>query len=252
MTDNLRVAILGTARDIGKYIHDTSRYIEAIGSKFKDYRVIISESNSSDDTLSILSGWSNRNNKVHILPLGTLTSPSRTVRIATGRNASLKFMEDNYSDYDIMVMMDLDDVSQHGGGPDALAKSVLTCWDYDNWEVMTANQSDIYYDIWALRGLSCNYDCWMIVAMARMPREEAIRQFVSKHQVHIPEGDPIPVDAAFGGLGVYKMKYVLGSRYVGSQNICGNIMDICDNVPFHEQLRAKGARIFINTRMINK
>jgi hypothetical protein len=118
---------------------------------------------------------------------------------------------------------------------------------------MTANQSKDYYDIWALRGYRCDYDCWLMVLMDRdTPRDEAIKKYVSIHQANIPQGDPIPVTSAFGGLAVYRMSLILGSRYIGTQNICGNMVEICDHVRFHEQLLAKGARMFINTRMVNK
>ena len=40
-------------------------------------------------------------------------------------------------------------------------RDFYSCWQYQNWDVFTANTSDIYYDIWALRHNNWSpNDCW--------------------------------------------------------------------------------------------
>ena len=67
--------------------------------------------------------------------------------------------------------------------------------------------------------------------------------------ITIPESaDWIPVDSAFGGLGLYRRAILAGARYSGAGE---NGEPVCEHVPLHKQLRARGARIFINPRLIN-
>ena len=59
--------------------------------------------------------------------------------------------------YDYFIILDMDDVNYSGNFVD----SIETCFDYENWDVLTANSSGIYYDLWALRKKEdMEYDCW--------------------------------------------------------------------------------------------
>jgi hypothetical protein len=67
--------------------------------------------------------------------------------------------------------------------------------------------------------------------------------------ITIPESaDWIPVDSAFGGLGIYRRSILSGARYSGADEDGDGT---CEHVPLNNQLRARGARIFINPRLIN-
>ena len=67
--------------------------------------------------------------------------------------------------------------------------------------------------------------------------------------ITIPESaDWIPVDSAFGGLAIYRRAILAGARYSGADE---NGEPVCEHVPLHKQLRARGARIFINPRLID-
>src|SRR2546422_11402748 len=60
-----KVLICGVCRDIAEDGLLTSiEIVEKMGSLFDDYRVIIYENNSSDDTPYILNQWAERNTKV--------------------------------------------------------------------------------------------------------------------------------------------------------------------------------------------
>ena len=65
-----------------------------------------------------------------------------------------------------------------------------------------------------------------------------------------PRADPIEVDSAFGGLGIYRREAFLAGRYAGTDDSAGGI-DVADHTPYHRELRQKGFRIFINPALIN-
>ena len=59
---------------------------------------------------------------------------------------------------------------------------------------------------------------------------------------------PLFADFAFGGLAIYRRAILSVARYAGADE---NGEPICEHVPLHKLLRARGARIFINPRFIN-
>lgn len=243
-----RVVICGPMRNGSQYIDGVRSNMEKIGAYFDDYRIIIVESDSDDDSLVQLERWQTENSKMEYVSLGHTrhTQPMRTMRLANARNKCLDIINEKYSDYNYMVMMDPDDITYHP------IEGFLTCWDTsvgDDWDGMTANQKEEYYDIWALRGMDCNYDCWVRGFIEGLPSDEIKRRYVDPHTKPIPPGDPILVNSAFGGLGVYKMESIRGCRYVGNQFVGGKEYEIADHVKFHEQMREKGGKIYINTTL---
>jgi glycosyltransferase involved in cell wall biosynthesis len=157
---NGRAIICGPMRNGVQYLTGVRRNMETFGSLFDDYRIIIVESDSDDGTPNHLQAWARENDHMEYMSLGPLrnTMPLRTLRLAHARNTILDIIWEKYGDYDYMVMMDPDDVCFYP------IEGFHTCWETevgDDWAAMTANQRDEYYDIWALRGNGCNYDCWV-------------------------------------------------------------------------------------------
>ena len=63
---NKKVAVLGCARDIARYLHQSMNTIKAITDIFIDYRVYIYENDSMDETTEILNEYQKRNSKIHV------------------------------------------------------------------------------------------------------------------------------------------------------------------------------------------
>jgi hypothetical protein len=59
----------------------------------------------------------------------------------------------------------------------------------------------------------------------------------------------MPVQSAFGGAGLYKMKSIMGTKYVGYEK---NHIDkqICEHVTFNKCLIDKGCKLYINPKML--
>jgi len=60
--------------------------------------------------------------------------------------------------------------------------------------------------------------------------------------------DWIEVESSFGGLAIYRREALADALYVG---VTASGEEVSEHVPMHQQLRAKGKRIFINPRFIN-
>lgn len=248
-----RAIICGPMRNGVQYLTGVRENMEKIGSFFDDYRIIIVESDSDDGSPHHLGIWAKENDRMEFESLGKIRDsfPWRTHRLALARNWILDIINRKYSDwYDdpdtYMVMMDPDDICFYP------IDGFLSSWESevgDDWEVMTANQKEDYYDIWALRGNGCDYDCWIRGTIEGLPFHEIKEKYVTPHTVPIPPGPPIRVDSAFGGLGIYKMRAIKGCRYVGDQEIDGKKYEVADHVGFHEQIRNRGGRVYINTRL---
>ena len=57
----------------------------------------------------------------------------------------------------------------------------------------------------------------------------------------------IPVNSAFGGIAIYKIKSIQECRYNGLYDDEG---EKCEHVDFNECIRSKGGKIFINSSFL--
>jgi hypothetical protein len=66
---------------------------------------------------------------------------------------------------------------------------------------------------------------------------------VGGRQIRIePTCEPIPVTSAFGGLGIYKRRYLLGKQYFARGR---DGLPICEHVSVNEQISGDGGKLFI-------
>jgi hypothetical protein len=67
---NLDVTICGMVRDVGDRVEDIKERVESMGRLVRDYRVLIVENDSTDDTRKNLLDWVSSNPRVYILGCG--------------------------------------------------------------------------------------------------------------------------------------------------------------------------------------
>lgn len=232
------VVIVGCARNISSSLDKTIEIIKMIQSCFKEYHVIIYENDSNDDTLDKLNKWSIEDNKVEIITEKNILGP-RTQRLSHGRNILMKKALTYNSEY--VVVIDLDIINH-----DLTKESFMSSFRDDiDWAGMFANQSEIYYDLWALRSIDdwLNFDCLLCINKTK-DEEYCLKSRFKK----IPRTDqPIEVNSAFGGLGIYKTKYLTNAEYYGGENN----KEECEHVKFHEEIRMNKGKLYINPSMIN-
>jgi len=232
--------IVGTARDIEKYLPTTIKKIELISNTFKKVNIIIYENDSIDNTLKILNNWK-LNSKYDIKIISETNIPGkRTHRLSYARNLLLDeaLKLNNY----YLIVIDLDDVNSS-----LTIDNFLSSFSYENdWACLCANQKDKYYDLWALRTKDdwMNFDCWQC-----FNEKNDIDFCVKSREKNLPvQKKLIEVESCFGGLAIYKTKYLRNCKYYGGKDD----FETCEHVNFNNDIRNKNnGTIFINTNMIN-
>lgn len=176
---------------------------------------------------------------------------SRTERLANARNAYLMYIRKKIDpeQFPYIAIADFNLLNNK-----LTREAVISSWERNDWDVVTANQSGRYYDIWALRHeLWSPNDCWehhQFLKKYIMFPELVNAYSIRSRMLKIPRGSEwIPVDSAFGGFAIYKSEYLMqNSLYEGKTQ--QNEM-VCEHVPFHAYLRNAGARIYVNSSLIN-
>ena len=257
MSNNKNILIAGVVRNGVGTIRQELDSLRQAFSGFNSIHYLIIESDSEDDTVTKLEELRNSLRNFSYKSMGNLSERMklRTERIAFCRNVYLKEIETNpvYQDIDYIAIADLDGVNN------LLSKeAVNTCFERDDWDVCTANQSGNYYDIWALRHpIWCPNDTWeqyrflMKYQGANKTQDRSDLMFASVYSkmILLPQNSTwIPVDSSFGGLAIYKRKVLIGEVYVGVNE---DGIEICEHVSLNLGIREKGFRIFINPALIN-
>ena len=236
------VIIAGTVRNVEKYIEKSLRNVDRCGALFKSYQVVVYENDSSDKTREILQRVK-RDNYHYIFEDG-ITEKRRAVRIANGRNKILEAVRGMKAD--LLIMLDLDDRNESG----RFVETIETCFYNEDWDVVSANQSDTYYDLWALRK-ECVLDYDFSLQIAKIQKaesKEAGDQWYKalNDSIHFEPGYLVPVKSAFGAAAIYRLRSIPSScRYVGSYEFGPHQgTEQCEHVEFH---RCIGGRRYINS-----
>jgi hypothetical protein len=116
-----------------------------------------------------------------------------------------------------------------------------------------ANQAAPYYDIYALRHPEWSpNDCWHYESELRSqgmnPLFARQRAIYDRMITISPDSEWIPVDSAFGGLAIYKRSLFDNVKYF---SVLPNGDHVCEHVTLHQQMKIKGAKLFINPALIN-
>ena len=252
MTNPPRVVLItGCVRDAAATLRsDVQRFQQAL-CEVPEVRWFLVESDSEDDTPSVLAALAEEMEGFGFSGLGQLRGrwPDRTQRLAHCRNHYLSELRSpRHHDVDVVVIAEFDGVCKTFS-----QEAWRSAWVRDDWAVCTANQNGLYYDIWALRHPEwCPDDCWQrfrLLRAAGMVPTEALHQAVHSRMIRIPvDSDWIEVDSAFGGLAIYRRTALLAGLY---QGIDTDGRRVCEHVTLHERIRADGGKIFINPRLIN-
>jgi hypothetical protein len=246
------VVVLGLCKNVSKEVEND---VMRLRDSFQDFSKIhfrFVESDSTDSTLSVLSRLESAISNFKFVSLGNLQDdiPGRIERICHCRNVCLEILKNDpsLSNCSYVVVSDLDGVNS------LLTRSaVLSCWVRSDWDACMANQAAPYYDIYALRHPQWSPDdCWNFESELRSqgvnPLSARQKAIYSRMITIPPDSDWIPVESAFGGLAIYKRHLFNNVEY---SSILPNGNHVCEHVPLHQQMKLRGARLFINPALIN-
>ena len=220
-----KILIGGTCKNIEHAIPNMILKIESLGKHFKDYRVIIYENNSTDNTPKLLQEWSKKNLKLTVISeklspeqLRERTrghakkdgAPCRMELIAYGRNQILKqAFRDEFNDFKFFLITDLD--FKIGWQ----VKDVLSCFLLQKeWDCLAANSitlgifSSNYYDRYAYRDKQFPLGPELI--------GEEFWNDIKRLPIRIEPGTNLKkVYSAFGGAALYKKEALKDCEYSG-------------------------------------
>jgi len=249
-----RIVICGMLRNVGTGISKIIKKVERLGNQFLDYAVLIVENDSKDDTREKLLEWSKNNPKVTILGCGYNAdvcsidiakeettehnvTKKRIQKMAFLRNIYLDEVKKSYSDFDYMLVWDLDIIGTLYTDGVANSLSYLEGEkNIPNADVICAygsrcfNNTCIYYDTYAHKSLNFTQSDW----------EKRIEN------VKLIGEPPEEVKSCFSGFSIYKTNSILSQDIFYDTNI-----DIeCEHTLLHEKMRKNGSRIFMNPSML--
>jgi hypothetical protein len=266
-----KIIFAGAVQNSAQHLSAIFQNIKGISKLASDVAYIFVENDSTDSTKFGLRNWGLNKSNFHLISLDGLNQiPARTVRLELVRNTYIELIkQDAYlRSFDFLVVMDMDEVNIHPIDINIFANALSFLGELSNRAAVFANQQGGYYDMWALRSNEyCPIDVWEEVLdyshAYKVSDEKAFDDTFAKRILTFDiKKEGIEVDSAFGGLGIYKMKYVLGNQnpYVGSKikllkNEDGQLhvlrTQICEHVHFHQGLRSQLGSLYIFPSLIN-
>ena len=218
---NEKAFICGVGKNIAFALPNMMKKMEQLGSAFADYRIVIYENNSTDNTVAILKEWAQRNSKVIIFSENLTAqeaynrtkahalsdnAPNRMEMIAYGRNKTLeKALEPQFDDFKFFIMSDMD--FMQGWTIDGVSSSFRTNLE---WDCITANgiQGDgTYYDRYTYRDEKFVLGAELI--------GEAFWHELHRTPFKITSQSFKKILAGFGGVAIYKKESIRNFRYCG-------------------------------------
>lgn len=264
-----KAVIVGCLKNSAEFLPRVLLNLEKLASCFDEVSFIFIENDSTDNTKKIISTWGEEKSHFKLFSMDGLDDyeKSRTVRLEIARNAYINAIHQDQTlhQFEYLIVMDMDDRGAYDLNLNALVSALSFLNERAEHAAVFANQSIKYYDLWALRHPQlCPFDFWHEVlehALHAASDQEAFDRVYAKVVKCIPvDTPPVEVESAFGGLGIYKMRYVLNnqSRYIGheykyfiGQGVVFSKLQTCEHVSFHRGISAQGGQMFILPYLVN-
>lgn len=253
---NESLVICGLARNVEKTIEKAKKKLEYIGSKFKDYKIVIFENDSEDNTREILKKWANVNKNVKLLEceefgskncklrtkkgydLG-MFSENRIQRMAIYREQYLDYIKKNLNSYTYTLISELDlEGNQY---IDGIFHSIGHPKD---WDAIFINGRapiqgipsifDIMYDALAYLDISQEFQDMDKSVIATSITKNL---FNSNYKLFNSE-ELVEVKSAFNGYALYKTDSLVNCSYLGDTE--------CEHINLHKCMYNNGGKLYIN------
>ena len=253
MAKTRRLLVAGLARNVEAVLHQEVFRLETTTRTYYDevdFHIV--ESDSSDHTGKTLELVSSKIRGFSFERLGNLQReiPDRINRLRYCRNRYIDFYRASRKPYSEVLVVDFD-IQNRRFKPSVL-KRVL---DEDlTWDVIFANQTGRYFDIYALRERTwCPRDCMVEIdemVKAGISRTSAKEIAIWGRMRKISRNSKvIEVDSAFGGMAIYKSWIFDEFDYSIESTPITPIES--EHVAFHYKAKNAGGRLFIHPRLTN-
>ena len=249
----MKVALTGLARDVGIFLPHVLLIIDEIRNRCHSlwptgsFLTLFFENDSSDNTRELLNAWSIQRDHVVLLTEETLLEryPKRTHRLAHARNTVLRYLRTHHSDYDRVVIMDMDEVCTQLD-VDNFFKYLTS--DFDGIAAKCSNSQPRHSDPFAMRGLlppmkQCvttadrgKPNWWTCNSLDKHGIDE---KFLSDDHRNFKGAEPVQVKSCFNHLAIYNGKILLQSHCEYDGTIGDK--EECEHVPLNACLSSSNA-----------
>ncbi len=275
---DLNVVFAGCARDCGDTLQKSLDNIKIYSSLFnKSYQVIV-ENGSKDSTREILKNNQTKND-YYLFEDHLDEWPIRGLRLEKARNIIIDKIKtiSKLRECDLFIVMDLDGSGNYQIKQEHISKSIEFLFSKEKIGAVFANQLGTYYDMWTLRDNEyCQNDFWVEtlqnIVKKISPKDnisidilnDVKKNLIDKKTYSFDKNlSPLKVHSAFGGFGIYKMKYVNSNKkeYEGTQNIDLVFKDNskkkikfqrCEHVNFNFGFKEQNLELYILPYLINR
>jgi hypothetical protein len=251
LEESKSILVTGIARDVAKILpRELSRIEKKLKKIFELVTFLVIESDSKDNTTKVLNDIKNERNNFDYKSLGKIESilPNRIQRLAFCRNVYVKEIRENklYEDIDFVAIVDFD-IKNNRLRLNELKKLISE----HSWSAIFANQTGLYYDIYALRKKGwVENDCFTEYRKfsMSMSSQDAKELAIWSKMRKIRRNSPlIPVDSAFGGLGIYRKNVFMKFDY----SLSPEQLHESEHVSLHKKITDSNGLLFINPNMTN-
>jgi hypothetical protein len=242
-----KIVFCGLCRDIESRIIKNIEMLEETAKYFYDYRIVLFENDSQDQTREQIRQKTKSNPKIILINCGQDNpdcifkdkkmydygdlSAKRIERMSFFRNQYLKYIQKHLSDYDFTMMVDMDVQGYYNldGLMEALAQP--------KWDAILVNGRmpvpgtfglrELMYDALAYVGQQTEYE-----SLTRSSKKASFQDMVHKiMDMQLYNEKWISVKSGFNGCGIYKMKSIMNCEF--------NSDYICEWIGFHKQMETK-------------
>jgi hypothetical protein len=189
---------------------------------FGDYKIIIAQDSSSDNSVEILKNLKNKyKNKLEILSVPENDNlkedfAMRSKKISNARNEIIKYIyNENKSDFQYFIMMDMDDVSCGEMDINVLNKYLnnekIVKDKYEGeWDSLSFNRKE-YYDIWALSIDPYIFSCWHFPGGYAVVKK--MTEFIIEKLNKLDKNSLLECESAFNGFAIYRKSKFIDCKY---------------------------------------
>ena len=252
-----KIVFCGCIRDAGNELKTNIPTIERIAAYFEDYRIVVVENNSVDNSKQVLREWGDKNSKV--IPLiydfdeseyqaipkekcyHSAFSHRRLKKFIDYRNIYCDYVEnklDFIPDYYTVIDFDLRRID---------VKGFITSFGSDvEWDAVTANGYS--YSSKLKRRYHDTYP--LFESLKQKDSEEKIDMYREAYEP-LRKGMPfVRVASAYDGIAIFRAKIRIPVRYKIIFNNYGGVEVYCDHVTIFKQLAEMGYdKVYINPNM---
>jgi len=254
---------VGLARDCARDLPYVFDNIHDMAALFARTGFVFAENDSRDATPQILRAFGAHRPLFHCLNFDGIAKrlPERTRRFAFLRNKCISVVraDPDLRGFDYLIVMDMDDMNNEPLDRNAVVEALAFLDRGEDIAGVFANSRGPYYDMWTLREPRlCPIDPWEEVfdyALAhRVDDHTAYEQTFARRIFTLqPDAPPLEVTSAFGGLGIYKLRYALQATYKGDKpkemlrdgKRLRFKWQSCEHVAFNEDIVRRGGRLFV-------